>query len=46
MNRKLFSRLRQYKLERNSIQVDLADDRKSAIVKSSTSRPCRITKPT
>jgi len=29
MNRKLFSRLRQYKLERNSIQVDLADDRKS-----------------
>jgi len=34
MNRKLFSRLRQYKLERNSIQVDLADDRKSAIVKS------------
>src|SRR4249919_2821900 len=41
MNRKLFcmeagkfSRLRQYKLERRSIQVDLADDRKSAIVKS------------
>jgi len=41
MNRKLFcreagkfSRLRQYKLERKSIDVDLAADRKTAVVKS------------
>jgi hypothetical protein len=41
MNRKLFckeagkfSRLRQYKLERKSIDVDLASDRKTAVVKA------------
>ena len=41
MNRKLFcaeagkfSRLRQYKLERKSMGIDLADDRKTAIVKA------------
>ena len=41
MNRKLFcmeagkfSRVQQYKLERRSIHIDLADDRKSAIVKA------------
>jgi hypothetical protein len=41
MNRKLFcmeagkfSRIRQYKLERKSMEIDLAGDRKSAIVKA------------
>lgn len=41
MNRKLFcseagkfSRLRQYKLERKSMNIDLAEDRKTAIVKA------------
>jgi hypothetical protein len=41
MNRKLFcreagsfSRVRQYKLERKSIHVDLADDRKTAVVRT------------
>ena len=41
-----FSRLRQYKLERKSMDIDLASDRKTARSRPSTSRPCRITNPT